>query len=305
MVQLKRNLPFLEVGQVDNTYWAIEGKNYYRIDYTPTALTADEIKFRADREERGLLNYRMCRVRELQGFLQTRGVPTKGRRTKRDLIDVLDNADDEATFTRFIDLPAELRSIIYGKHFDALPVLPLLPHQPPLTLASSFIRAECLPLYYTNCTFSLQFHTEIRVNMGPGRVQKRTQKHDASASLVRLMDDLAFSRIRRLELQLMKPETKYRRRGHGYILAEEPEPVATWRVNLDENIGPATEDFEKHHGTWPPPERMYAARQALEEVLDEIRARSGTHKLLKDDCKSFMQAMHVATSRQLSAKYLG
>lgn len=165
---LQRELPLPREGEPDNTYWAIGGcmatvRSKRRVDYTPTPLSGPEQDVRNDRKDRGLLNYYNCTIRELREFINARGIVLhKGAVRKPMLIKTLEDAEDEIKFNKLFELAPELRQKIYREYFDALPDLPALPHQPPLTLASSAVRAESLPLYYSNATFSLTFFTNAR-----------------------------------------------------------------------------------------------------------------------------------------------
>lgn len=106
------------------------------------------------RMQRGLLSYDGCSVLELRKFVEGRGIVVDLRKAKKDnLVKALEAADDAATFDKLMDLPAELRVAICEFHFESFPALPLSPHQPPLLLASSHIRRETLPVFYSSSTF--------------------------------------------------------------------------------------------------------------------------------------------------------
>lgn len=76
-------------------------------------------------------------------------------------------ADDDRTFDRFCDLPPEIRTQIYGLHFDALKSKCLsLPCQPPVTRASRLLRSEALPMFYGSSTFHIHLEDSIRMVRG-------------------------------------------------------------------------------------------------------------------------------------------
>ena len=106
------------------------------------------------RYQRGLMSYDGLSVAELRTFCKARGLPSKAA-TASSLAHALEKADDLATFPKFFDLPAELRNIIYELFFRGLPKFDDKHVQPPLTMASSQLRAESLPLFYECATFEM------------------------------------------------------------------------------------------------------------------------------------------------------
>lgn len=52
------------------------------------------------------------------------------------------------TFTKFLELPTELRVHIYLLHFADLPRVSISAKSPPITQVSSLLRKEALPLWY-------------------------------------------------------------------------------------------------------------------------------------------------------------
>ena len=69
----------------------------------------------------------------------------------------MEQADNDATFDRFPDLPSELRQQIFKHYFDSFDHSQILEAggQPPITLASRHTRLEALPLYYSQYCFTL------------------------------------------------------------------------------------------------------------------------------------------------------
>lgn len=119
------------------------------------------------RRQRGLLNYSKYDVEELRGFCTSRGLklPKAGknkRQNKNLLIIHLDAADDDATFDKFLDLPPELRVIIFEWHFrDIAPsgrenyylAETIIRAQPPITRTSPLIRKEAIDVWYNMVTY--------------------------------------------------------------------------------------------------------------------------------------------------------
>ena len=94
------------------------------------------------------MSYEGRSVDELRAFCKARGLPAKATTASR-LARALEKADDLATFPRFLDLPAEIRNIIYELHFHDFDPFRGQHAQPPLTLASKQLRSEALPLFTT------------------------------------------------------------------------------------------------------------------------------------------------------------
>lgn len=120
------------------------------------------------RYHRGLMSYEGRSVNELQTFCKARGLPTKAT-TASGLARALEKADDLATFSRFFNLPAEIRNVIYELHFDGFEPFMEKFVQPPLTLASKQLRSEALPLFYDCATFGLTAGYDLP--RGPKHVQ--------------------------------------------------------------------------------------------------------------------------------------
>lgn len=173
MVQFKRDLSPPFKGEPDNTYWAIGGtavdtaamrlttmKTFN--DYMPRPTTGDDAVANFNRKARGLTNYGECLVKELRELINARGIDIpKGCVRKEALIAELEKADNEVTFPKFLELPAELRNNVYEKYFESLGDLPLLPRQPPLLLVVRQIREEAMPKYHSHSTFTLGFVTNL------------------------------------------------------------------------------------------------------------------------------------------------
>ncbi|KAK5171386.1 uncharacterized protein LTR77_004530 [Saxophila tyrrhenica] len=110
-----------------------------------------------DRTDRGLLSYVSIPSTILRGFMHSRGlsIPGGGKGYRHGLQQALVTADDNPTFDRFLDLPPELRMMIYTFHFADYPRPMHAPEQPPVTRVSSLIRKEALPIFYFTLPFQL------------------------------------------------------------------------------------------------------------------------------------------------------
>lgn len=130
----------------------------------------------------GHLSYGKCTEGELKRFIHDRGLrhcttKKRGRNSLSRLVEHLVKADKERTFTRFADLPPELRVRIYEIYvvqFTADPVEK--PKDPPLTRASHMLREECLPIFYRLCTVRIRFDTCHKVGIELQRASRKVLK---------------------------------------------------------------------------------------------------------------------------------
>lgn len=145
------------------------------------------------RHQRGFLSYERLHIRELRLFVKQRGLPRTAITTAA-LRAQLEQADEDATFNRFSDLPPELRQQIFEHHFDSFDVsrnhLSTPGGQPPITLASRQTRLEALPLFYSRCRFNFRFTVTVAGHGLHPCVQKFVSKTTAHN----------FARIRFLRL---------------------------------------------------------------------------------------------------------
>lgn len=123
--------------------------------------TRSELSQIAFRAQRDLLRYEDLNERTLRNFCRDRKLLQKmGDFTHKECIQKLEDADERVTFTRFIELPAELRVEVYKWHFAQLQTdgekrrrrvrvhdgegpLP----QAPIAKVSRRLRAEALPIF--------------------------------------------------------------------------------------------------------------------------------------------------------------
>lgn len=289
MVQLKRDLPEPGDRDPDNTYWAI-GDTASTIESWKSqhsdckACRIDDIIRHNNRKERGLLNYLDCSIQELKNFILSRRIKLPFSKVPRvSFTYVLEKADEERTFSRFLDLPRELRDDIYAKYFDALPVLPLKRHQPPLTQVSSLIRKESLSLYYSNCTFTFAFDTNIHTHISKlYKDFKRTDTSQATDRLLSRISDSDFARIRNFRLQIWEPVRTGRRRSHG----EPYRLVGAWDADLSMTTGSVIISKRIRNS-------LSLVDSTFGSILEVICARPGAHKLLKSDCEWLRWMVHL------------
>lgn len=243
--------------------------------------------------QRGLLSYDKCPVAELRRFAKSRRLSPGGSKT--DLIHALEEADDEATFYRFLDLPAELRVSVLEYHISSLDTVPSRASQPPVCLASRQLRLEALPIFYSTCTFHIEmrelFRTEEWAGTGPERSDKRLPRivYDPPTFLRRVSgSDLAL--IKRIRLTM---------KSNPYIAEPRETLRSTWSIVISDTVNlerlpirssdPEEEEEEQEdddEGGW-----VDRATNALETIVEDIETRNGIHKLRRSDLESFRTAM--------------
>lgn len=304
MVQFKRDLSPPCKGEPDNTYWAIGGTAVdtaaMRLttmktsnDYMPRPTTGDVAVANFDRKARGLTNYGECLVKELRELIHARGIDIpKGCVRKEALIAELEKADNEVTFPKFLELPAELRNNVYEKYFESLGDLPLLPHQPPLLLVARQLREEAMPKYLSHSTFTLSFVTNLRtpdiIFGSPGRRSRwlrTTTTHKDTDALLKRISDQDFAKTKHLKIQVWKSELDT---GDTNV------PFATWTVDLSGASKSAIihEHQDYSANVWVPVFKDVG--EALEAALKVIWERPEAQKMSKADVYSLMGVIHHA-----------
>lgn len=306
MVQLKYDLPVPKSNEPDNTYWAVgddakclQQKKAKHSDYPSKILSSVD---RAVRRERGLLNCHKCTITELRAFATSRRLklPTKSRNTKADYIAILQEADDEPVF-RFSEVPPELRAMIHKEYYRALPILPPMPHQPPLTLASKLLRKESLPLYYSESVFTLKFQSVVGENSRSHALEMPCfAENDIDLLGSGRLDANALAKISRFRLyqfypSLLAPYIPSAEEGKDAI-------VAGCDVDLSGKSAPKLnvwEDQALDCNFNVNVKRFWSLRRkrlgpAIMSILEEVWARPGPGKLRQMDVDALVAAVEHA-----------
>lgn len=229
------------------------------------------------RSQRGLLSYEGLPLRELKLFAAQRGWPVDGKATAADLKARLEQADDESTFDRFLDLPPELRRIVFSHYFRSLDdrsnhptddyyaiqrhiSLLFKSQPPPIASACTQIRRESLPLFYECCEFS--------ISTSPSSLKSFTSRLDrASKAFLKSTSAYNFARIRVLHCAF---------RDFSMCFS----------LDLNNRMDPIRMAFPDNFH-WPPDlvvmQRQDHLSSKLREVAVGIAAREGPLKLQKSD----------------------
>lgn len=149
-----------------DTYWRLNTYDSSSVEFLRKRLKSAGWKSEAGfckfslidqvhRLERGLLCYDNCTTVELVQFARDRQfeIQDAENEERKRLIVKLEDDDDEATFEKMFDLPAEMRNRIYEAYLAEFPKGLDCPSQPPLARTNRQMRAEVLPLFYSEKTF--------------------------------------------------------------------------------------------------------------------------------------------------------
>lgn len=338
MVQLKRNLPQPTRDAPDNTYWAVGDevwdvqrkeqrfmKNKY-VDLISGPVTARIVTDRANRRERGLLDYENCSIDELEAFIERRHLnppsedtynsqvittsvtfrntqdrplrmlkwdekveAMRARAKKAAYIAVLQQADDTVVLDKFPTLIAELRTAVYKMYFDDLPTLPNLPYQPPLTLVKRDLRKEALPVFYEQSTFILRL--SVRTQNGKSSVSHHNTADDPDLLTSASLSPTALARISRISLRIWHSHTF---RLPGRRRDQDDDESMSWDIDLDGPAGVVMDgdSFFDDYGDEPwwvvRRERLEAA---ILRVLRDVAARKKAHRLRRGDLEDLREAV--------------
>ena len=214
-----------------------------------------------ERCNRGHISYEACYVAKLRQLVKDRGLemtlPRKA--AKKQLVQHLEDADDRddaaqgsRNFPRFLELPPELRNVVYEYYFKALGVIPQRFSQPPLCKASRELRVESLELFHEHSTFKISM-TRCLLYTGDVLINKQTKL---------LCDNTDFTRIKHLSVEL---------EIGSFISA-----VGIWTIDLTGGKSIANSSCKR--------------QQEMQRVVDSIMAREGLNKLRKSDLADFRYA---------------
>jgi hypothetical protein len=283
-----------------------------------------------------LLDYEECTIEELEAFIATRhlNLPSEDAYRIKDLpptmtlrdsrrrqqqtqerakehentrfkakkaayITVLHEADDTAVFDKFLELPPEVRTIVYKKHYEDFPDLSL-PHQPPLTLASKPLRAEALPIFYEHSTFVLRLKIFTRARRHspflsrPVRVLLHNTADDPDLLTSANLPPAALSRISRIHLCLSHRHTLSQNAwGTRHVRTES----AGWDIDLNDSTAPVVDCGGVLDRLVDEPHWNFCRARlgaVIKRVLGGVWARPKAHKLRREDVEGLLEAVREA-----------
>ena len=196
-------------------YWELDCHTHTSVLQAITTLKKRNIPFKTSwrkaalldvlmRSDRGLCSYDRYSVQELRLFCQSRGISlsteekTKNK-LKANVIGALEQADEDATFSRFLDLPLELRLQVYAHHFESFKQNTTVV-QPPITATCRLLRAESLPLFYSGHRFLLQAQQKHRYEHP---VSESDLRHvGITPAVIQGLSDACLANIRKLRIRV-------------------------------------------------------------------------------------------------------
>ena len=225
--------------------------------------------------QRGLPSYEGTPLRDLKRYAVQRALPPPAKRetTLGAAKARLEQADDEATFDRFSDLPPELRQMIYAFYFKSFHRFGLSIHknQPPITRASRETRRESLPLFYEYCDFAVITATELH-----WLPQYNVALTTTSRDWVKATSAENFGRIKSISLEIPH---KYSTFKLGLNNRENPISVAWGLLNHSQSPDPTVQ------------ERKDRLLFELRTIAMGIAAREGPLKLRKGDLEEMYETI--------------
>lgn len=170
-----------------------------------------------------------------------------------------DSDNNGPSFHKFLNLPAELRMEIYKHYIDDLGPVPPEEHdnQPPLTRASSLLRKEALPLFYSHATFA------AGVDIWPPLFEPTTLDINTITMLGRLSDE-HLARIRHVKLTVDFDKQPVRR----FVVSLD---LTQWRdqnhaIRIERTIPAGFVRYEDAFRT--------GMEEAMQILFDDVRPRS-------------------------------
>lgn len=255
-------------------YQQIQGLGYKRVkEYKKKAVLATTL----NRPHRGLMCYDKCIHEELMELCRSRGldsiqISSKPNADPREpYMIALEHQDDNQQFTKFLDLPAELRRTVYDFYMSDFGPKLRLPAQLPLGRTCHFLRNEVLPIFYGNVDF------EFEIDL----VQKREHKvsffeEDKTSRFLSSLQPHNASRIRQLKYNIHRNDhwlnpnrTLDLERYICYICLDD---TGHFAVQVEHTTGraPASKWYVKH-GT--------RIEQSMAEALAPLEMGDGRHQL--------------------------
>ena len=233
------------------------------------------------RVQRGLLWYIPIPNADLRKFIDDRGLQTVHNYNaiattktasiipKNELVQILEKADDEATFERFTELPPELRSRVYELHFQSFEEPLYAPSQPPITKVSKLLRTESTPLFYQNVSVRLWTNPNLQVSHW-------TKDLPVSQAFVSNTSEEHIPMLRRFCLSCSRPE------------------LGNYDIDLVRGIVSCKTSNQCFAAVQRWAHIKSIMEKRLGETAKDIAARSGLRKMLLSDLGSFLDAEGAA-----------
>lgn len=274
------------------------------------------------RRELQLLDYDRCSSKELATFIRDRQIPifpvtahehANEANTqwpiRRRAIKALEDADHALSFHRFLDLPSELRNLVYELHFQDFPHALEVPAKPPIARTSQFVQRESLPLLYSNHEIILPFKmVENRTRGDRWDYERSSVPRVSNHYSIKCVIETAHTA---LFLQYMRPEHfQYLRNitlrtgtENDMDVEDEDElQEVIIRITLGKAAGSYRVKVEDHDPDFADDAEWTGQYESIlkaevEAVLDSVAARGGILRLTANDIHSMRPAIVRAYKR--------
>ena len=219
--------------------------------YGLTTASKSLLLAQANRVKRGFtVRYQFCTLAELNGFAKARKL-SKSKYHHQQVMR-LAVADDQRTFPKFLQLPPEIRNLVYHFHFAAMPRKLRTCSQPPIARTSTQLRSEALSLFYSTKCIELHFR---RVSQGGRHVFR--PRHETDLFLGNVPDTSLLS-LRHIDLRFERSSST----------CSWFQPYATESiVHCDVTINPSASAFNT---TVSNPKKVTARQQKCDAAKVEV-----------------------------------
>lgn len=234
----------------------------------------------------GHMCYHAISVDELQTFARDRHVVLKDSK-RWTIMKALISADYKRTFEGFMDLPPELRNVVYAFYLAAFDQTLQTPAPPPLTFVSKAVAKEVLPMFYSGKTFAITF---LRLDYDEGHGGKFRPTDATQHFLLRLTRE-SIADIRSLDVHVGTTYEKYRGDFKDWVFCrcsiELDGFAAGYRLRIEGSEGDGFDEGERVE------RRRKKLQEQMEKVLDRVAEREGTKKFRIEDIYALRTAMEI------------
>lgn len=274
--------------------------------YTPHKMKKADLEDNLYRANRGLMSYYNITNDRLRGFLKDRKIDLQqtiiGNRlgTARELIQVLQDADENLKFEKFTELPPELRNMVYEYYFASFDQPIYAPTQPPLTLTCRLLRKESLPIFYSSSEFLLTFSKTNPLEGEHLRMPNQLALFIHNTSLAN------FATIQHIHVKVgwasvdRGGTAAARERGPGRARDDEYVPEEFASLKLSITIQASEQKYQVRYEAGKNASRRLQRRLQRTQLFGEVHrimqrivAREGRNPLTKDDIYDLRRAVEV------------
>ncbi|KAF2480268.1 hypothetical protein BDY17DRAFT_35246 [Neohortaea acidophila] len=285
----------------DNRYWTWEPDHHP--DHAELHKRANELGCTRDigdwtkekltswlrRRKRELPIYEQCSDAELATFIRQRNLAisppaketaleTQTWSLRTGAIEVLEAADDAMAFHRFLDLPPELRKLVYEWHVKGFPEAIILPAKPPIAQTCHLIREEVLPVFYSQLSIEIFF--ELQTNDKGNRIRQRNETN----LFLLYMRPKDYQYLNMIDIAVMDEDSGSIEVDCSVALMK---TTSSYRVA----VGNVDRDAAGVLGTTDDCPHKDILERRLKEVLDGMVARGGTLQFTAYDIYSMRYAI--------------